>query len=685
MREPGSEKKSKRNPDQISIERREFLKTAGVATAGMATATVPLRPAIAQKRREARGLSAKGVDYIDIRDYGSVEDGGDITAALNAALAANVTGGTIRIPWVGSGTYTLAAITWPGGLNDDNHNWTLEFNCAVIHLTGTLSLPWGTTIRGLATAPGGFILQEPIPAPRFHSWPEFAINPMISITKGSCKVEGIRVAYGGTAIKVYACACCTINRCALGSSLADNPALVVDSSFWINVSDVILESADHLNQGNPALYHATHAAEFVAAAPAELLLSVGLVVVKNMLIYGKGVLIKPTNGPSGAGTFHFEDLASEGAPDRSALLEMDSSNNYVTVVTLVRPTVADPGNWGDATAYVLKNTGPRTRGVHVSEAPGFSMHPDSSAIEGLWIEHQTGISPGLSRVSPSYAQSWRRDFQEAIDARLVAAPRGPQSVIGTPWPIEQDPANWTLANDGSITPGLPAPDGSHMAGQVDTPYNNGAFAYNVGRHMLAVGDWFIAGCWLQSPNPAVWPAGQGARLDVFYEDLISEGIKLNGDDHGGYLGRKYGDAQVADGAWVWTCEAFKITALGTTSSTIAIRMHLGFQGAPMNYFNPCLQYIPAGSGITDADIVAAARSYKGGWPPTAVAGDVAVLDHQKFKTGGGVRIYSGTVAPTGAAQVGDICWNSVPAVGQPKGWQCTVSGTPGTWVSMGNL
>jgi Pectate lyase superfamily protein len=40
----------------------------------------------------------------------------------------------------------------------------------------------------------------------------------------------------------------------------------------------------------------------------------------------------------------------------------------------------------------------------------------------------------------------------------------------------------------------------------------------------------------------------------------------------------------------------------------------------------------------------------------------------------------------GAAWVqGSVCYNSTAAVGQPKGWICTVSGTPGTWVSMGNL
>ena len=43
-------------------------------------------------------------------------------------------------------------------------------------------------------------------------------------------------------------------------------------------------------------------------------------------------------------------------------------------------------------------------------------------------------------------------------------------------------------------------------------------------------------------------------------------------------------------------------------------------------------------------------------------------------------------APTvGSWLVGDRVQNSVPTVGQPKGWLCTVAGTPGTWVSEGNL
>jgi hypothetical protein len=46
----------------------------------------------------------------------------------------------------------------------------------------------------------------------------------------------------------------------------------------------------------------------------------------------------------------------------------------------------------------------------------------------------------------------------------------------------------------------------------------------------------------------------------------------------------------------------------------------------------------------------------------------------------------GTAAPvSGYWRLGDRVINSAPTVGQPKAWVCTVAGTPGTWVSEGNL
>jgi hypothetical protein len=57
-----------------------------------------------------------------------------------------------------------------------------------------------------------------------------------------------------------------------------------------------------------------------------------------------------------------------------------------------------------------------------------------------------------------------------------------------------------------------------------------------------------------------------------------------------------------------------------------------------------------------------------------------------YRTTGSRNISFDSAVPTGGDRVqGDIVYNSNPAVGSPKGWICTVSGTPGTWVSTGNL
>ncbi len=37
------------------------------------------------------------------------------------------------------------------------------------------------------------------------------------------------------------------------------------------------------------------------------------------------------------------------------------------------------------------------------------------------------------------------------------------------------------------------------------------------------------------------------------------------------------------------------------------------------------------------------------------------------------------------SEIGDIVWNNTPAIGAPMGWQCSVAGYPGTWVSLGTI
>jgi hypothetical protein len=56
------------------------------------------------------------------------------------------------------------------------------------------------------------------------------------------------------------------------------------------------------------------------------------------------------------------------------------------------------------------------------------------------------------------------------------------------------------------------------------------------------------------------------------------------------------------------------------------------------------------------------------------------------RNGDKLELYGFTAAPTtGTAAVGDRAPNQTPVVGQPKAWSVTVAGSPGTWVSEGNL
>jgi hypothetical protein len=59
--------------------------------------------------------------------------------------------------------------------------------------------------------------------------------------------------------------------------------------------------------------------------------------------------------------------------------------------------------------------------------------------------------------------------------------------------------------------------------------------------------------------------------------------------------------------------------------------------------------------------------------------------HGSLGAGGGRTFYAPSAPLIGTYVVGDRVINTVPTVGQPKAWVCTVAGTPGTWVSEGNL
>lgn len=67
------------------------------------------------------------------------------------------------------------------------------------------------------------------------------------------------------------------------------------------------------------------------------------------------------------------------------------------------------------------------------------------------------------------------------------------------------------------------------------------------------------------------------------------------------------------------------------------------------------------------------------------AAPVAAGTIQGRYVGGSFHGIANAAPTTGHWRSGDLLVNEAPAVGSPKGWRCTATGTPGTWVSEGNL
>lgn len=97
--------------------------------------------------------------------------------------------------------------------------------------------------------------------------------------------------------------------------------------------------------------------------------------------------------------------------------------------------------------------------------------------------------------------------------------------------------------------------------------------------------------------------------------------------------------------------------------------------------NACLSTAPANNITT-------------GTVPTLVSDNVGTVyrsggtpgEHPYARDPLGHKVAKGTAAPlAGTWARGDRVVNALPTVGQPKAWVCTTAGTPGTWVSEGNL
>ena len=119
--------------------------------------------------------------------------------------------------------------------------------------------------------------------------------------------------------------------------------------------------------------------------------------------------------------------------------------------------------------------------------------------------------------------------------------------------------------------------------------------------------------------------------------------------------------------WVWKSYSVFVGTPGSTRRTGSINVAIVVSGGNSG-----------GAAYIDGVTIVDGRTIANKGTPSYNNGISAIIDGHKV-------IYDTAAPVSGSYIIGDRCFNSAPAVGQPKAWTCTVTGSPGTWVSEGNL
>jgi len=114
-----------------------------------------------------------------------------------------------------------------------------------------------------------------------------------------------------------------------------------------------------------------------------------------------------------------------------------------------------------------------------------------------------------------------------------------------------------------------------------------------------------------------------------------------------------------------------------------VRSNLRFIG---NKFRNCNVAYQAGSStngtlITQQDLLVSTTNYQS----SSILSGIRAVYPGLVSQDNSATVFFNAAPTIGSWLRGDKVQQSVPTVGQPKGWFCTVAGTPGTWVSEGNL
>lgn len=592
--------------------------------------------------------------------YGTYTGDGsaDDTAAIQAMFDANTAGGNFFLP----GTAKLGTFTWPS---------TSQFNVYTtgMVLTDTYPLEGSKSLIGV----GGDTGAQFAIAPQATITPPASTSPAILVTGTSNHYlanlyiknpQGPGIEASGEQASGGALLLMNNVSCTCGNNFATAIPLLVKTFFWIFIKKCQFIQA-HTNYG----YCADFNTNITTDQPYT-----GLVFMDECMIAGQGMRIKNIS-TSLSPVFRFNRITYESG--NNDFLEL-AGDGKISDVQIETPEIAD----SVSTVYALYINTPAAQAVrldYINNNQGM-LNPLSQSVNGLVIngDSRFDYSTGIQAIIPSYTQNFFRRLGGCLDAKLVR-PQNISPVQYAPLAVEQDAANWTGSFGATITTGVMAPDGTTTAATVGGTNGGLVYVYSSNASTPTTNDWFIIGCWLRAVDTASPPS--------YVQFSINDaGYSIN-DSANNYLIVGITDqfSRINDGAWKFVSGAAKITSVGAATPTISLMLPMDTAYNSTSFWMPNLIHIPASAGVPDADVMQWMRNMQS-IPSTSDAGDITILPHQKLRIGGGTRLFSASAAPTsGAWSVGDKCFNSSPSTGNPKGWVCTVAGSPGTWVSEGNL
>lgn len=123
-------------------------------------------------------------------------------------------------------------------------------------------------------------------------------------------------------------------------------------------------------------------------------------------------------------------------------------------------------------------------------------------------------------------------------------------------------------------------------------------------------------------------------------------------------------------------------------SGCSISENIVYGNAIVFELNNCIRSRMEGNSFISVDVANPVIFFTGTNTGSIFSETNTIVGRVDNGSGSGVIVSQyGNTAPIGGNNwnVGDRVIQSVPVVGQPKGWRCTVAGNPGTWVSEGNL